>query len=208
MHQQYGMKWFVFYSRVRPWMAFLSAISLIVDFFSNSESYSGSLIMVLYVIFELTDVVMNIIVFKKSFGDFSDFVTFAKVIIWLDVFTVSFQVIALMYQMSKETYGIVEPSFGVYCFAYVITFIVGVLVWCLPNSIYFEKRRRPTEYSETETVKTGYKSGYKLDDYDLQSDAEENREKIDPENSVDCIFCKKRIDKTNPICTHCGRRQD
>ncbi len=41
MNRQLGTKWFTFYTKVRPWLACLTAITVIADFMQYQEIYTS-----------------------------------------------------------------------------------------------------------------------------------------------------------------------
>ena len=69
-NENLGCKWFIFYSRVRPFLAVFFFIPWAVDFFKYPSVYLSNFWFILLFAGLVAQIVLCVVVFKKSFGDF------------------------------------------------------------------------------------------------------------------------------------------
>ena len=133
MNKQLGTKWFTFYTKVRPWLACLSALGVLSDFLQYTEIYTSFWWLTLYLLASIAQPVLAIIVFVKSQGDYEDFVHFVKGVL-------IFETINMAYGQAVQQY--VQNDFDV-SYALVVGVIILVLayfIWYRLNMKYFKKR--------------------------------------------------------------------
>lgn len=134
MNRELGTKWFTFYTKVRPWICCISALTTILDFFKYPGIYIGNSWLLIYFLTVIAQVVLSIMVAIKSDDRYFDFVCFVKGVLVFDV-------IGAAYGQGVEQYindGLVlEPeAVGIF----VTTLLFNYFVWYRLNVKYFEKR--------------------------------------------------------------------
>lgn len=133
MNKQLGTKWFTFYTKVRPWFACITALSVVGDFMQYQEVYTSYWWMMVYFIAALVQPVLCIIVFVKSQGDYEDFVRFVKGVLL-------FETINMAYGQAVQQYIQNEFDIGVALVVGVIILLLGYFIWYRLNMKYFKKR--------------------------------------------------------------------
>ena len=133
MNRQLGTKWFTFYTKVRPWLACLTAITVIADFMQYQEIYTSYWWMMVYFLAALVQPVLCIMVFVKSQGDYEDFVRFVKGVLW-------FETINMAYGQAVKQYIQNELDIGVALVVGAIILVLGYFIWYRLNMKYFKKR--------------------------------------------------------------------
>lgn len=133
MNRQLGTKWFTFYTKVRPWFACITAITVIADFMQYQEVYTGYWWMMVYFLAALVQPVLCIIVFVKSQGDYEDFVRFVKGVLL-------FETINMAYGQAVKQYIQNELDIGVALVVGAIILVLGYFIWYRLNMKYFKKR--------------------------------------------------------------------
>ena len=133
MNRQLGTKWFTFYTKVRPWFACITAITVIADFMQYQEVYTGYWWMMVYFLAAPVQPVPCIIVFVKSQGDYEDFVRFVKGVLL-------FETINMAYGQAVKQYIQNELDIGVALVVGAIILVLGYFIWYRLNMKYFKKR--------------------------------------------------------------------
>lgn len=133
MNRQLGTKWFTFYTKVRPWFACITAITVIADFMQYQEIYTSYWWMMVYFIAALIQPVLCIVVFAKSQGDYEDFVRFVKGVLL-------FETINMAYGQAVKQYIQNELNIGVALVVGAIILVLGYFIWYRLNMKYFKKR--------------------------------------------------------------------
>lgn len=133
MNRQLGTKWFTFYTKVRPWFACITALSVVGDFMQYQEVYTSYWWMMVYFLAALVQPVLCIIVFVKSQGDYEDFVRFVKGVLL-------FETINMAYGQAVQQYIKNEFDIGVALVVGVIILLLGYFIWYRLNIKYFKKR--------------------------------------------------------------------
>lgn len=138
MNRQLGTKWFTFYTKVRPWLACISAFSVIADFILYREAYTNYWWMAVYFLAALAQPVLCIMVWVKSHGDYEDFVRFVKGVLL-------FETINMAYGQAVQRYIQNEFNIGVAIIVGVIILLLGYFIWYRLNMKYFKKRIKVIE---------------------------------------------------------------
>ena len=133
MNRQLGTKWFTFYTKVRPWLACITTLSVIGDFVQYQEVYTGYWWMMVCFLAALAQPVLGIIVFVKSQGDYEKFVQFVKGVLL-------FETINMAYGQAVQQYIQNEFDIGVALVVGVIILLLGYFIWYRLNMKYFKKR--------------------------------------------------------------------
>lgn len=133
MNRQRGMKWFIFYTKVRPWIGCVMAIRTVASFVEQAAVYLSYWWLLLSIITSLTAVVLGILVYHKSRGDYAQFVRFVKPVLLFETFDMTYQQGVMQY---------VDNGFqiGPALIMAAIFFVVFFLLWYCLNVKYFEKR--------------------------------------------------------------------
>ena len=133
MNRELGTKWFTFYTKVRPWLLCLIAVTSISDFVLYADVYIANWWLLLGFIGEIVGAVLGIMVFVKSKGDYTSFVNFVKGV--------------LLFEVINWAYGNGVNQYIEYNFNLNIAFIVGAIsllmgyfIWYRMNMKYFSKR--------------------------------------------------------------------
>lgn len=147
MDRSRGTKWFTFYTKVRPWLACIAALSVIVDFFQYVDVYTSFWWLMLYFLGEMAQVILAIMVFVKSRGDYQDFVRFVNGVLW-------FETINIAYSQGVRQY--IRSGFDIVVALVVaaILFVLDFFIWYRLNIKYFRKRLLVSEYAVDNTVVT------------------------------------------------------
>ena len=133
MNTQMGKKWFVFYTKVRPWLGCLVALYTIIDFIKYSNIYLSIWWMLLSFVASMAGLVLGIMTFVKSKGDYVDFVAFVKKVLLFEMFCIA-------YQQGVQSYVNTMFHFGAACWVCMITLVLAYLLWYRLNVKYFTKR--------------------------------------------------------------------
>ena len=139
MNRSLGTKWFTFYTKVRPWLACLTSLSVVVDFFNYMEVYTSFWRLMLQLAGAVAQAVVGIMVFVKSRGDYIDFVRFVKGALW-------FETIYIAYGQGVQQYINNGFEFGTAFVIALIIFVIAYFVWYRLNMKYFNKRVIPVYY--------------------------------------------------------------
>ena len=126
MNKQPGMKWFTFYTKVRPWCSVVTALLLIL----STREYMNNWYLLLAFLGQFAQATLGIIVWVKSSGDYGNFVRFVDGVLF-------FETIYIAYCVSITEYGFSEIVF------LFLTFI-SYFIWYRPNIKYFKKRQQFT----------------------------------------------------------------
>ncbi len=186
MNRQLGTKWFTFYTKVRPWLACLTAITVIADFMQYQEIYTSYWWMMVYFLAALVQPVLCIMVFVKSQGDYEDFVRFVKGVLW-------FETINMAYGQAVKQYIQNELNIGVALIVGTIILVLGYLIWYRLNMKYFKKRIlvATNDYFPIETNANQYVQQSE----DLMADADRIRF---------CRKCGEKLIDNSRFCRKCG----
>ena len=120
-HPKRGRKWFVLFTKVRPWGLLISAISSIAMLPDLVKFYDFTTLMVIGVL-TFAQVFLSFVVSYKAKRDYSEFLDFLRIDLILEIF------IGVISYLLIETYGYV-----------VLEIIIGIL-WYNWNMNYFRKR--------------------------------------------------------------------
>ncbi len=132
MNKQLGTKWFIFYTKIRPWLVFFGSLKIVVDFCQYTDVYLSTWWTLLYFVINMATTVVAILVLAKSKGDYGNFVQFVKG-------ALLFEVIALAYTGGAEEY-LEEFEIGSALAVSIVILVLGYFLWYRLNMKYFEKR--------------------------------------------------------------------
>lgn len=209
-----GCKWFVFYSRVRPFSAIFFTIPCFIDFFEYIDVYMSNLWLVLSFAGTVTGVVLCVMVFIKSFGDYREFVRFTKGVLLFETIDIPYQQCIIPYVHHDSDFA---PSFIVF----VIMLILFYFLWYRLNIKYFEKRishltslyppkpqnpepykSRFTECPECKYIAVFEKACPKCG-FVLQTEVQESDVPTIP-RILYCRKCGSKLPENVHFCTECG----
>ena len=133
MNTQMGKKWFIFYAKVRPWLGCLVTLYSIVDFAQYAYIYLNTWWLLLSFVASKVALVLSIIIFVKSRGDYVTFVDFVKKVLLFEVFNIAYQ---------QGVQGYINSGFhlGTACLVSIVALVLGYLLWYRLNIKYFKKR--------------------------------------------------------------------
>lgn len=213
MNRQLGTKWFTFYTKVRPWLACLASLTVIVDFFQYMDVYLRLWWMLLYFVTGVAQPVVAIMVFVKSKGNYEDFVRFVNGVL-------IFETINIAYQQGVQQY-VKNFEFETALIVALIILILAYLLWYRLNVKYFKKRilreeleavacdfnvvSRPSQISNSNEVLKTY-GNYNIYGDDISIRKEEN-EIVDTPVLQENQFCRKcgnKLPSDSLFCTKCG----
>ncbi len=219
MNRQLGTKWFTFYTKVRPWLACLMSLTIIVDFFQYMDVYFSYWWMLLYFIAGVAQPVLAIMVFAKSGGDYGDFVRFVKGVL-------IFETVIMAYGQGVQQYIENGLDLGIALVVFLVILIVAYFLWYRLNIKYFEKRilreeseavtydfsavSRPPQISDPNEVRKTY-GNYNVYGSDVKIQTEDKKENTEVETpaSHKVQFCRKfgnKLANDSIFCNKCGTR--
>ena len=91
MNKQLGTKWFTFYTKVRPWLAWLMVFSTIGDFMQYPDVYLTNWWLLLCFLAAITQPILCIAVAVKSSGDYASFVRFVKGVLLFETINMAYE---------------------------------------------------------------------------------------------------------------------
>lgn len=138
MNRQLGTKWFTFYTRVRPWFACLTTLTVIVDFLQYMNTYFSNWWLLLHFAASITQAVLSIAVAVKSDDAYADFVKFVKGVLL-------FETISMAYGQGVQQYIQNGLDLGSAVISFIIVLVISYFVWYRLNVKYFEKRLMQAE---------------------------------------------------------------
>ena len=130
--EEKGIKWFVFYTKVRPWLLFLSLLGgTFANIVTHETFYFHHPLLFVSFGLSMAQVVVSIMTFEKSRGDYLEFANFAPKVL-------AFEAVAITARGFIEQYC--EKGF---ISALIVAAIIGVLayfIWYGKMSDYFYDR--------------------------------------------------------------------
>ena len=186
MNKDMGTKWFTFYTKIRPWFAYLSALITIYDCSIRSNLYFNNLFFFLYfLICAIGQPILFALISIKSEETYGDFIRIIKPAL---IFEVCFTAYQLCISQSSITNGRISPIVLV-----IITIVL--LFWYKINLFYFKKR------VITEDVES-----IDLEEAILE-DTNEQEEIQDEECNINyCTKCGKELFCGDLYCSQCGTK--
>ncbi len=133
MNRNLGTKWFMFYTKVKPWLHFFFIFGSIGEFAEYTDLYMQYWWLTLSFVFKILHSILCIAVFIKSRGRYIDFVPFVKVVLF-------FETISFAYQQAVTQYisNLFETETAINSF--MVLFVIYFLLWYILNVNYFNKR--------------------------------------------------------------------
>lgn len=131
MNQQLGTAWFIFYAKVRPWLACLSSLIVFLDFLMHTEFYLLYWWLLLYFLVSITLAVLAVITFFKSRVYYGTFFRFVKGVLLFETF-------AFPYMQCVNQSTRLENDVNVVVF-FILVALCFPFWYCL-NLKYFKRR--------------------------------------------------------------------
>ena len=122
--QNLGMKWYVFFAQVRPWLSIISSITTLGSNGTNKAS----------LIFPCITIILEFILFIKSFGKAPGLLNFIRFYLIFNFCTGAIAVLASD-----------ELSAGLGYAGLLLIIVIWFLAWYRPNINYFKRRLIPSE---------------------------------------------------------------
>ncbi len=133
MDRTRGTKWFTFYTKVRPWFACITTLTVITDFLQYVDVYMSYWWMMLYFLGAIAQVILAIMVLVKSRGDYRDFVKFVNGVLL-------FETAYIAYGQGVNQYIQNGFDMGVTLVVVAILLVLAFFIWYRLNIKYFRKR--------------------------------------------------------------------
>ena len=132
MNTSLGIKWFVFYAMIRPWLSCLAALFSFAYFIQFPETYTTNPGLLISVFVRIVEAVLCVITFIKANDYYGDFVKLVR-------FVLIFEAIAGVYHIGAERFYLEGINSAIS--ASVFPIVVGYF-WYRLNMEYFKKRLR------------------------------------------------------------------
>lgn len=133
MNQQYGTKWFTFYTKVRPWLTLVFWPRVLDGLIQYPMAYLRDFWLLLSLLLSIATTVLSFIVRSKSKGDYVEFVQFVKKILLVETIAIAYQQ-GLNYYLNGHFR--IGDAFAVFAGCFLILYFL----WYRLNVKYFEKR--------------------------------------------------------------------
>ena len=193
-----GTAWVTFYTKVRPWLVCITALTVVVDFFQYFDVYISRWWMLLYLVGVIVQVVLVIMVFSKSRGDYRKFFQFVNGVL-------IFETVQMVYNMGIQTYVQSQFEMGQTLLSVVIASLMSFFIWYRLNIIYFRKRLISTsEYGATSNVSIQNYRPYENLENIKTYPVETVVSNIDNKNV--CPYCGAKLIEAALFCNICGRK--
>ncbi len=128
-----GTKWFTFYAKIRPWIGCLAAFSVVADFVRYQEVYMSYWWLMVFFLATVAQIVLHILVFVKSSGEYEKFVRFVNGVL-------IFEVINTAYGQAVQQYAQTKFQISNALITGIIVLVLGYFLWYCLNIRYFKKR--------------------------------------------------------------------
>ena len=126
-----GTKWFTFYTKIRPWIYCFALLESISEMMRYAEIYFQYPLLVISLVVEITSVVLCIMIFAKSKGDYKDFAMFADRVLMFEACAMAFQGFVGQYYTEGSAVAFITA---------VLSGLLGYYVWYRKISEYFYER--------------------------------------------------------------------
>lgn len=189
MNKQLGTKWFTFYTKVRPWLACFTCLTVIMDFVQHTDIYLSNFFLLVYFAGAIAQPVLSVIVAIKSEEDYGDFVRFVKAVLL-------FETINMAYQQGIQQY-IKDFEFDYALLIFVIILVIGYFTWYRLNVKYFEKRIVRETAKSFEITK------------EINNEINNDEELLIASDSSPISYCRKcgcRLGEDALFCSKCGTK--
>lgn len=166
MKTELGTKWFTFFTKVRPWLSILVACAAFSEFIKNIETYQQYWWQWFYLLLSVATVVLQVLVFAKSRGNYIKFVRFVEIEMIFEGVSMCCQWIVELYTThmdAKEALADVEmgrnmieqqlaQDIALGIFRVVLFSVLYYFLWYRLNRKYFRKRLRSAALENTPFV--------------------------------------------------------
>ena len=209
MNRELGTKWFTFYTKFRPWLAVIAALTSTVSFVQYPDAYLYNIALLIAFLGTLAQAVLSITVAVKAKGDYRKFVSFVKPVL-------AFETINLAYQTSVEQYYQNDYDIAVAAIFGLVALLLGYFVWYRLNVKYFSRRLRQAPRitqiadGDTEPVYSEPSEQASAQDREMTKEGATiglagDGLSSSPNNVRCCSYCGSALDPVTKICTACGK---
>lgn len=201
MNRQLGTKWFTFYTKVRPWFACLTTLTVVVDFLQYMSTYFSNWWLLLYFLGSIAQAGLSIAVAVKSDDAYADFVKFVKSVLL-------FETINMAYGQGVQQYIQNGLDLGSAVVSFVIILVISYFVWYRLNVKYFEKRLMRAEDNSIVTVPNYTEPAKPVP---VKPAVEEtpviaNATASEPAKICFCRKCGEKLIEDSLFCRKCGTK--
>ena len=219
MNGQLGIKWFIFFTKVRPVLSCIFVLSTISDYARYKDIYERSWWLMLYFGFAIVMPVLAVSVANKAKGDYIDFVKFVKGVLLFEIVSISYESGVWMYLSSKSNIVMALIMAG-------IVFLIGYFLWYRLNVKYFKKRilqETPTiEENDYDSMAKSFQisvpsetphtnGNFHISGNDVRLQVEDKKETaapapIAPPKILFCRKCGNKLVEDSLFCNKCGTK--
>ena len=210
LNKQMGLKWFNFFTKVRPVLHFISCFFILIAVSMDPQLYLGNIFMLAYVIGTVVQCILveisTIKAKEENYGKFVEFVKKALV----------YEVIFSSYAAAAQTYFIANSNLIYALITAVENLLILYFVWYRLNVKYFEKRmlvvtpvKTRMRVASAESVETEVLDAddyYDDDDDDLDYDDDDDDYMPSSSSGRRCYVCGLELDDGDVFCERCGTR--
>ncbi len=128
----YNNKWFIFFSKVRPWLVIIFGFKSYFDILNRVTHDITLWSLLFFLSVTLIHYFLCIMVFTLSSSKYNVFYNYVKKFLIFEVFSYSYQAGFRQYTTN--------PDYGYAFTTFFLGLLIFSLIWYLPNYIYFKKR--------------------------------------------------------------------
>ena len=208
MNPQMGKKWFIFYSKVRPWFVLLSTITLLISFIRDPITFANSAALLSVILSSILQTCLAYRVAIWSRRDYGTFVSVVEDVLFFETIIIPYQTAVLQHYQNGNTLD-VTIVVGI------ILLILTYLLWYRLNIKYFHKRLfalpNVTPISVVQEKSSVSTTTPTLGNQPLQRTTQKiNSIPTQPIQSEKpqkyCSRCGKPIDPSTKKCQGCGKQ--
>ena len=199
MNPTMGKKWFIFYSRVRPWFIIFSALAICMNAVLYTSFYINNIFLFITLLASMAQFTFAIRIFIWSYKDYEDFVKLANCSLILDIFTIP-------YSFSIQLYYEKACAPGPTVIIGTVILLLTYLLWYRPNIMYFRKRLyrastvvTPKVSVQANRISTADNAPHTNNDPHLDLQVKTSKRKY-------CSNCGEKVDPITKQCSGCGKQ--
>ncbi len=192
MNNELGKKWFVFYTKTRPYIVGLFTIIRGIDFVQHYDLYLSYWWLFLFFAVSITQFVLSLMVAVKSRDNYVDFVHFVKSVLL-------FETVGVAYNTSVNTYLSSDGDLMVAIACFLIYFLLFYFLWYRLNVKYFKKRMVTVSFSVPEV--NSICETREFSNGDVIETITSNSRKISF-----CRKCGQKLSEDSRFCFKCGTK--